>query len=432
MLRILVNAYACSPNMGSEPGMGWNWISHLAQFCELYIITEGEFREKIENAVASMPHGKNMHFYYNPVDNNIRQMCWNQGDWRFYRYYRKWQWKTYLMAKEICLSTRIDVLHQLNMIGFREPGYLWKLSQENNVPFVWGPIGGLKQFPTAYLKGSDIRMQLFMRMKNFLNVWQLKYDKRVSMALKTAVLLISSIPDSYKALKKYKGFESVVIPETGCFDRADVQTYQTKDGLFHVMWTGKFDFRKQLPLALEALSKTYNQNIVLDVYGSGTVEQIAKAKNLAVELGIANQVVWHGSQSNDVVMDAMRRSDLFLFTSVSEDTSTVVMEAISNYLPVVCFDTCGMSAVVDNFIGRKVPLSSPMQSAQEFADLLNLLEGDRFLLKRMSENCKKRAMELSWDSKAQTVKRYYNMIVHGEKQNGMIQITPPHTHIHEY
>ena len=46
MLSILINAYACSPNMGSEPGMAWNWCVNLAKYCELYIITEGEFQEK--------------------------------------------------------------------------------------------------------------------------------------------------------------------------------------------------------------------------------------------------------------------------------------------------------------------------------------------------------------------------------------------------
>ena len=48
MLKILINAYACSPGMGSEPGMAWNWVSNLAKFCELFIITEGEFGNKIE------------------------------------------------------------------------------------------------------------------------------------------------------------------------------------------------------------------------------------------------------------------------------------------------------------------------------------------------------------------------------------------------
>ena len=109
MLKILINAYACSPGMGSEPGMAWNWVSNLAKFCELFIITEGEFREKIEAVMTDLPEAKNMHFYYNPVSEEIRTMCWNQGDWRFYKYYREWQWKTYLMAKEICLHEKIDV-----------------------------------------------------------------------------------------------------------------------------------------------------------------------------------------------------------------------------------------------------------------------------------------------------------------------------------
>ena len=46
-MRIIVNAYACSPDMGSEPGMAWNWCVNLAKHCELFIITEGEFRYSV-------------------------------------------------------------------------------------------------------------------------------------------------------------------------------------------------------------------------------------------------------------------------------------------------------------------------------------------------------------------------------------------------
>ena len=73
MLSILINAYACSPEMGSEPGMAWNWCVNLAQHCELHIITEGEFRDKIETVLPTLPQGKNMNFYYNPVSEKIRK-----------------------------------------------------------------------------------------------------------------------------------------------------------------------------------------------------------------------------------------------------------------------------------------------------------------------------------------------------------------------
>lgn len=415
MLSILINAYACSPNMGSEPGMAWNWCVNLAKHCELHIITEGEFRDKIEAVVPTLPQGKNMHFYYNPVSDDIRKMCWNQGDWRFYKHYKEWQGKTYEMARDICRHTHIDILHQLNMIGFREPGYLWKIE---GIPFVWGPIGGLKQFPEAYLKGAGLKMQLFNKLKNRINVYQIRHDKRVTAALHKASLLISSIPDSYTAIKRHQHLESVIIPETGCFDAPDVSTERFDEKTFHAMWAGKFDFRKQLPLALHALAQARNPNIILDIYGTGNEAQVNEAKLLTEKLGITERIVWHGNQPNHVIMDAMRRAQLFFFTSVSEDTSTVVLEAISNRLPVLCFNACGMASVIDEKVGHKIELTHPRQSVIDFAEALNRFEKNRDLLKACSRNCKERQQELSWENKAKRMVELYQQTLY---QTGLLE-----------
>ena len=100
MINILINAYAVAPNWGSEQGMGWNWITNIAKYCNCHIITEGEWKEEIEKTVAELPQKDNLHFYYNPVSDKIRQICWNQGDWRFYYYYRQWQKKTLKIAEQ--------------------------------------------------------------------------------------------------------------------------------------------------------------------------------------------------------------------------------------------------------------------------------------------------------------------------------------------
>ena len=57
-------------------------------------------------------------------------------------------------------------------------------------------------------------------------------------------------------------------------------------------------------------------------------------------------------------------------------------------------------------VGRKIPLSSPSQSARDFAKLLNELEKDRSLLKLLSENCKERQKELSWEEKAKDMEEW--------------------------
>ena len=430
MLRILISAYAVSPDMGSEPGMGWNWCAHLARHCELHVITEGEFRESIERVLPTMEQGGRLHFHYLPVAERVRRMCWNQGDWRFYIYYKRWQRRAADVARRLCREQHIDVLHQLNMIGFREPGYLWQVSREMGVPFVWGPIGGMKQFPMAYAAGAPVAMRLFMRLKNAINRWQMKHDRRVDAAVRQASLLIAAIPESREAIRLYKGREAVLIPETGTLavhsysqarplqlagfarKEASMSMFNVQCSMFNalrVVWVGKFDFRKRIDIALRsvAMANRGGARVQLTVYGGGTQRQEAEARRIAGALGMADSVAWRGNRPHEEVVQAMAAADLLLFTSVSEDTSTVVMEAISQGLPVVCFDTCGMASAVTDEVGVKIPLSNPRQSVRDIAAALIHLSSDRNALRRLSGNCGRRAEQLSYQRKAEQMMQLY-------------------------
>lgn len=417
MLRILINAYACSPNMGSEPGMGWNWCVSLAKYCELEIISEGEFRDKIEAVVPTLPQGKNLHFHYNPVSDEIRRMCWNQGDWRFYKYYKEWQWKTYQIAKDICENTHIDVLHQLNMIGFREPGYLWKLSKETGIPFVWGPIGGLKQFPKGFLRKAGLKQALFNSIKNTINVWQLKHDHRVKEALHTSSALISSIPDSQKAIKRHKGFDSVIIPETGCFRTTVVDNpNRFNHKCLKLLWVGKFDFRKQLEIAIAAIAKASrdlvltSDEIRLIVCGTGNDNQVKHYHELAKYMDIDDYVEWKGQCAHEEISNEMQQADVLFFTSISDDTSTVVMEAISNHLPVLCHDAMGFGYVVNEKCGMKISLIDQKYSVNGFAEKIEIIYSNRSVLEKLSVGCNHVQQQHMWDNKAKEMIDIYKNI----------------------
>lgn len=408
-MKILINAYACSPNMGSEPGMAWNWCVNLAGYCELFIITEGEFRDKIEATVPTLPQGKNMHFYYNPVSDEVRRMCWNQGDWRFYKYYKRWQWRTYEIAMDIMSTTRIDVLHQLNMIGFREPGYLWKI---DGVPLVWGPVDAKEKFPVAYLDGAGWKTNIFMRLKNIITSWQFRNDKRVHRMVERSKVIVSASSNSQSSFLKYFSKETPLINETGCYVTENVRMEQIYGcdvkSTFDLLWVGKMDFRKQFELAIRSLSMAYHSDIRLHVVGSGDVSSYQKVAEL---LGVMDNCIWHGAVSHDEVQSLMKHADLFFFTSVAEGTPHVVLEAIGNRLPVLCFDTCGHGDSVDERVGIKIPLSNPRQSVKDFAEEIEYLYSHRDVLKQMSENCRERRKELGWDNKARQMVELYNQII---------------------
>ena len=401
MLSILINAYACSPGMGSEPGMAWNWCVNLAKYCELHIITEGEFRKKIEAELPKLPQGKNMHFYYNPVSKKIRRMCWNQGDWRFYKYYRKWQYKTYEIALDIIKEHKIDIVHQLNMIGFREPGYFWKIG---NKPFVWGPIDAKEKFPVAYLAGADLKSKVFIRLKNFLTGMQLRYSNRVRKAVQKAAIVISASSESQKSFKKYFKIESPLLNETGCYPKEIPAIDKSQKETLDLLWVGKMDFRKQLSLAIRTIADLNNKNIKLHIVGGGDATSY---KALADSLHISEQCIWHGVVTHDEVQKIMQESDLFFFTSVAEGTPHVVLEAIGNNLPVICFDVCGQGDSINDKVGVKIPLSNPEQSIKNFSKIIGHLYYHKELLKEMSSNCKGRQEVLSWDNKAKQMIELY-------------------------
>ena len=43
----LVAAYACEPNEGSEPGVGWNWSIELSKYHNVIVITRENNRRRL-------------------------------------------------------------------------------------------------------------------------------------------------------------------------------------------------------------------------------------------------------------------------------------------------------------------------------------------------------------------------------------------------
>ena len=107
----------------------------------------------------------------------------------------------------------------------------------------------------------------------------------------------------------------------------------------------------------------------------------------------------------------MADADAMVSTSVLEETSLVVLEALSLGLPVVCHDACGMGVAVTDECGIKVPMHTPDQSVAGYAAALSelALGGPRF--ESLSRGALARARELDWDNKAAAMARTYESVI---------------------
>jgi len=94
-----------------------------------------------------------------------------------------------------------------------------------------------------------------------------------------------------------------------------------------------------------------------------------------------------------------------------EGTPHVVLEAIGNNLPVLCFNTCGQGASVNSEVGIKIELNSINQSINEFSENIIRLYQNRKILSKLSGGCSQRQIELSWDIKTREMIKIYESIL---------------------
>lgn len=414
MLNILVNAYAVSPNWGSEPGVGWNWVVNLAKYCNLYIITEGEWKDDIESAIQTLPQKNHLHFYYNPLPDKIRRMCWNQGDWRFYWFYHKWQKRTLTIARQICKERRIDVIHQLNMVGFREPGCLWQIE---NIPYVWGPFSGCSPGYMRFINDADFKLRIKYQVKNIINQIQIRYQFNIVQAIKRSNVLITPRADVQHLIEKLYKKKPILIQETG-IQKEYVPSYQPvmSKKTFDILWVGRFIFTKRLDIALKSIARLKDNipNLRFHIVGWGMNQEDEYYKNEAKQLGVESICVWYGKIPNCQVQNMMQNADIFFFTSIAEATSTVILEAIQNRCPIVCHDACGFGPLVDTNIGRKIPVKSPQLSIIHFAEIIENLYVNRSILNQMRYQFEEKIHCLTYEAKAQQL---YEIYTHLAKSN---------------
>jgi glycosyltransferase involved in cell wall biosynthesis len=417
--RILVSAYAFSPVMGSEPGMGWNVCSRLAAYHDVTVLIRSwnenlwpgdeQHKQKAERFmqdVGPIP-GLTLHFVDSPPLSRLLQThpVVSLRSPFFYQGYAAWQRAAYREA--VCLHRErpFDCTHQLTVSSFREPGYLWKLG----VPFIWGPISGGGNIPWSYFADFDSHDRLYYALKNVANEIHIWTKWRSRMAARRAErVLVSSAQLS--AMIDGWGCTSHTMLEVGTPNWAG--RLRCYDGVrpLRLCWTGLHIGRKALPLFLHALAELkrrgFGGKVHLTIMGIGPETPAWKA--LCQQLKLQEMTTWTGQVPFQQVHEQLDRQDAFVTSSLQEGTSNVLMEALAAGLPVICHDTSGMSIAIDESCGIKLPLRDRLTSIQEFADAVASLVTTQGLLERLSEGALRRAKVLSWDENVREIASTYN------------------------
>lgn len=410
-LRILLSAFAFKPGGGSEAGLGWRIASGLAREHSVTVIygnlrtgpISSKEKEAIDKACREVGNLRANVVEGDTAAKRLAALCRLPGMWwLYYQAYRRWQRSALAKARELNSESQFDATHHLNYIGFREPGELWKLG----LPHFWGPLSGSPMVPWSFLRTFRAEQIYRWGGRNVGNWWQMRFSRRCRNAAKASRKIWAVADSDQKMVEMYWGASAETLLETGAEMSAEyrVREYSPGDTL-RLIWCGRFDSIKMLPVVLKALDQLSSYSWQLDILGDGP--EGPAWRTVANRLSTSKRFHWRGMLPREAALQTMAKSHALVHSSVKEGTPHVVLEALGLGLPVVCHDACGMGAAIDHRCGLKIPLKDPAVSIEGFASALRRLMVEPGLVSRLSAGAGIRASELSWESKIAIISAEY-------------------------
>ena len=411
-LKVLVAAYACDPYRGSEMAVGWSWVAAIARNHDVWVITADWQRESIERFIACAPTMyANIHFAY------VTPKPWHYSDakpfWRLcersilkplmHSSYKIWQRDAFKLARELHKKVQFDLVHQLTFVGFRFPGHLWKL----DIPFVWGPIGGLENMPWRLLPTMGFRGAVYYAARNAVNSAHRRLLRGPRRAFRRASAVIAATSGIQGEILRWYGVPSEVISEVGApFEAATEFALRAPGEPLRIAWSGRHLPGKALQLLLRALrAMPEGVDWRLEIWGDGPCR--SGWQKLASRIGIDARCTWRGEVPRDEALSGLRRAHVFVITSLKDLTSTVIIEALAQGVPVICPDHCGFSDVVTDECGIKLPIHSIGEFEQRLAGAIAELASDEERRQRLAAGALRRARAYSLEAKAEAIERVY-------------------------
>lgn len=409
--KVLVCAYRCSPVRGSEYAVGWGWAESIAKYHDLWILTDEETRDEIDLELARRPELKErMNFSYIPrLQYKRLERIWKPLD--NYTYKHQWQEEAYQAAIELNKKIHFDLAHQITYVGFRLPGRLWEM----DIPFVWGPVGGLEQTNWKLIPHLGPSGMLFYTARNLINAWQKKYLKISQLAFaktKKKGAVIAATQGIRDEIKKYYDVDSEVLCEVGLppLQTRVIDKRNVTEPL-RICWSGRQYHGKALNFLLDALRDIpLAINWELHILGDGPSHN--HWVSLSKKYKIYDRCIWYGVLSRIDALNVMQKCHSFVITSVYDLTSTVLIEAMANGLTVICPGHCGFSDVIDDGNGIKIPTESYSALIDGLRKAIILLYEDDVLRMRMAENALQKVNEYSWERKGVVVNEIYTKLVY--------------------
>jgi glycosyltransferase involved in cell wall biosynthesis len=400
-MKLLISAYACAPNRGSDHAVGWNWATEAHKLGhEIWAFVSPAHRESIKRACDEISDLRGIHWVFPEVKGwSLKQGV--EPKWER-TYNLLWQRAALRHARDLHRQVGFDVVHHLTWAGIRAPTFLGSLT----APLLIGPIGGGETSPPALRDKIGLKGRILERIRDLSNS-TITMNPVVRPGLARASAIFVSTTDTQNLFSGALLDKTMVFTQLGLPNLPRGRLPRSPSWPPRFLYAGRLLYWKGVHIAIRAFAEVVRQtpNALFTIVGDGPerskLEEDVKQNNLLGSVEFIPRL------PQNTLFELYRSHDLFLFPSLHDSGGFVVLEALSHGLPVVCLDLGGPKDIVTPNSGVVVKNNgqNTAQVAVAMAREISRLLASPDKLAVLSAGAVSRAQDFIL---AQRIERFYN------------------------
>jgi glycosyltransferase involved in cell wall biosynthesis len=403
---VVLWAFICHPEQGSEGGLGWNWAQALARAGHhVHLVTMPTFKAEIEEQLSPMAGGGCITVHFTKANDNAHARG-HKGRLSFSLDYVNWQKDALRESRRMGLDAA-DIGHHVSWGAILPGSRLIRLGP----PFVFGPAGG------GQLAGHELRQYLGRSFRETIRTLTVKHiSTRLPAARQTArhADLLLAANEGTEVLAQRLGARRVerMLPEgidASLLAPTARHAHRGRERI--VLWVGRFLPHRGAPLAVEAFEHVRRAVPTARLVMVGEGAKQAETQRRAQELGLRDAVEFTGKLDWPSVLRLYDEADVFLYTGIRDTSCATGLEAAARGLPIVGLSHSGGGGCDDYPDGGTTKVTAkPIGSVTSRlgrAVVKVLDDGD---YGRRSKAMLDFAMENTWDAKARRMSDWYGQL----------------------
>jgi glycosyltransferase involved in cell wall biosynthesis len=398
-MKVLLSAYACEPNRGSEPEVGWQRALHMRKWAdEVWVLTRANNQQVIEADPLSADPG--LHFIYYDLPSWALKLKKRQR-WFLYVYCVLWQWGAYRLAARVHETEKFDRVYHVTFASMQFGSQMGRLG----IPFIIGPVAGGERSPIRLRRRMQMRAKVSEMVRD-LGILSQRYSPLTRPAFAAATRIFVTTPESLRLIPpKWRAKTSVQLAIAAQGNSIE-HLQRQMPAIPRFLFAGRLLHWKGVHLAIRALAEARRTvpNATITLVGEGPAETWLRA--LAKQFGVADAVDFAGHLPRQEFVGLLLNFTALIFPSLHDSGGLVVLEAFEKGLPAICFDLGGPGILVNESCGivvSTVDADEDEAVARLAKAIVALATMEPTEMQRLSSGAIARATELSWTALTATI-----------------------------